>query len=82
MRVVAADQAGNDELERGVRGTFLGFQRDSRFFGGLLAFLRIGCRLYLVDDNRCCRQLVHAVAQGLAVCLACSGVVSDLYHQQ
>ncbi|MQL68968.1 hypothetical protein Taro_001271 [Colocasia esculenta] len=33
VRVVAADRAGNGELERGVRGTFLGFHRDSRFFG-------------------------------------------------
>ncbi|MQL70355.1 hypothetical protein Taro_002663 [Colocasia esculenta] len=40
VRVVAANQAGNDELERGVRGAFLGFRRDSRFFGSSIAFLR------------------------------------------
>ncbi|MQL90704.1 hypothetical protein Taro_023305, partial [Colocasia esculenta] len=39
VRVVAADQAGNVELERGVRGAFLGFRRDSRFFGSSIAFL-------------------------------------------
>ncbi|MQL99835.1 hypothetical protein Taro_032564, partial [Colocasia esculenta] len=38
--VVAADRAGNGELECGVRGAFLGFRRDSRFFGGLIEFLR------------------------------------------
>ncbi|MQM15438.1 hypothetical protein Taro_048382, partial [Colocasia esculenta] len=41
VRVVAADQAGNGELERGVRGAFLGFRRDSRFFGSSIAFLRV-----------------------------------------
>ncbi|MQM06367.1 hypothetical protein Taro_039189 [Colocasia esculenta] len=30
MRVAAADQAGNDRLEGGVRGKLLGFQRDLR----------------------------------------------------
>ncbi|MQM09133.1 hypothetical protein Taro_041998 [Colocasia esculenta] len=40
MRTAAADQAGSDGLERGVRGAFLGFRRDSRFFGSLIAFLR------------------------------------------
>ncbi|MQL98232.1 hypothetical protein Taro_030940 [Colocasia esculenta] len=39
VHVVAVDQAGNVKLERGVRGAFLGFRRDSRFFGGLIAFL-------------------------------------------
>ncbi|MQL89356.1 hypothetical protein Taro_021929, partial [Colocasia esculenta] len=37
--VAAANQAGNDELERGVRGAFLGFRRDSRFFGSSIEFL-------------------------------------------
>ncbi|MQL98843.1 hypothetical protein Taro_031558 [Colocasia esculenta] len=45
VRVVAADQAGNVELERGVRGAFLGFRRDSRFFGSLIAFLSCGAKL-------------------------------------
>ncbi|MQL96682.1 hypothetical protein Taro_029360 [Colocasia esculenta] len=40
VRVVAADRAGNGGLERGVRGTFLGFRHDSRFFRSLIAFLR------------------------------------------
>ncbi|MQM05429.1 hypothetical protein Taro_038239 [Colocasia esculenta] len=40
VRVVAADQAGNVKLERGVCGAFLGFRRDSRFFGSSIAFLR------------------------------------------
>ncbi|MQM22140.1 hypothetical protein Taro_055188 [Colocasia esculenta] len=40
VRVVAANQAGNDELERGVREAFLGFRHDSRFFGSSIAFLR------------------------------------------
>ncbi|MQL76800.1 hypothetical protein Taro_009200 [Colocasia esculenta] len=40
VRVVAANQAGNDELESGVRGAFLEFQRDSRFFESSIAFLR------------------------------------------
>ncbi|MQL85275.1 hypothetical protein Taro_017791 [Colocasia esculenta] len=39
VRVVAADQAGNVKLERGVRGAFLGFRHDSRFFGSSIAFL-------------------------------------------
>ncbi|MQM18841.1 hypothetical protein Taro_051839 [Colocasia esculenta] len=30
MRAAVADQAGNDRLEGGVRGKFLGFQRDLR----------------------------------------------------
>ncbi|MQM19424.1 hypothetical protein Taro_052429 [Colocasia esculenta] len=44
VRVVAANQAGNDELERGVRGAFLGFRRDSRFFGSSIALLRVAQR--------------------------------------
>ncbi|MQM22312.1 hypothetical protein Taro_055362 [Colocasia esculenta] len=40
VRVVAANQAGNDELECGVHRAFLGFRRDSRFFGSSIAFLR------------------------------------------
>ncbi|MQM22514.1 hypothetical protein Taro_055567 [Colocasia esculenta] len=44
VRVVAVDQAGNGRLERGVRGTFLGFRRDSRFFGSLIAFLSVVVR--------------------------------------
>ncbi|MQL91619.1 hypothetical protein Taro_024225, partial [Colocasia esculenta] len=45
VRVVAADQAGNVELECGVRGAFLGFRRDSRFFGSSIVFLRQVCLL-------------------------------------
>ncbi|MQL86901.1 hypothetical protein Taro_019439 [Colocasia esculenta] len=41
VRVVAANQAGKDELERGVHAAFLEFRRDSRFFGSLIAFLRV-----------------------------------------
>ncbi|MQM00620.1 hypothetical protein Taro_033355 [Colocasia esculenta] len=41
MRVVAADRVGNDELECGVRGAFLRFRRDSRFFESSIAFLRV-----------------------------------------
>ncbi|MQM14866.1 hypothetical protein Taro_047798 [Colocasia esculenta] len=41
VRVVAANRAENDELERGVRGAFLGFRHDSRFFGSSIAFLRV-----------------------------------------
>ncbi|MQM00052.1 hypothetical protein Taro_032781 [Colocasia esculenta] len=44
VRVVAADQAGNVELERGVRGAFLGFRRDSRFFGSSITFLSVVVR--------------------------------------
>ncbi|MQM18028.1 hypothetical protein Taro_051011 [Colocasia esculenta] len=41
VHVVAADQAGNVKLERGVCGAFLGFRRDSRFFGSSIVFLRV-----------------------------------------
>ncbi|MQM05876.1 hypothetical protein Taro_038693 [Colocasia esculenta] len=40
MHAVAADQAGNDGLEGGVRGKLLGFRRDLRFFRSLFAFQR------------------------------------------
>ncbi|MQM19511.1 hypothetical protein Taro_052517 [Colocasia esculenta] len=54
VRVVAADRAGNGGLERGVRGAFLGFRRDSRFFGSLIAFLRE--RAEELGVNIACRQ--------------------------
>ncbi|MQM14613.1 hypothetical protein Taro_047547, partial [Colocasia esculenta] len=57
VRVVAANQAGNDEFERGVRGAFLGFQRDSRFFGSSIAFLRF-CSEDL-DINIGLRRVLH-----------------------
>ncbi|MQM14744.1 hypothetical protein Taro_047679 [Colocasia esculenta] len=40
MRAAAADQAGNDGLEGGVRGKLLGVRCNSRFYRGLIAFLR------------------------------------------
>ncbi|MQL74238.1 hypothetical protein Taro_006587 [Colocasia esculenta] len=49
VRVVAADRAGNDRLERGVRGTFLGFRHDSRFFGiGYPRFFVSQARVFVV----------------------------------
>ncbi|MQL90463.1 hypothetical protein Taro_023058 [Colocasia esculenta] len=44
VRLVAADQADNAKLERGVRGAFLGFRCDSRFFGSSIAFLSVVVR--------------------------------------
>ncbi|MQL83872.1 hypothetical protein Taro_016358 [Colocasia esculenta] len=51
VRVVAADRAGNDGLERGVRGTFLGFRHDSRFFGSLIAFLSNWAMRFLCEPS-------------------------------
>ncbi|MQM01046.1 hypothetical protein Taro_033794 [Colocasia esculenta] len=44
VSVVATNQAGNDELERGVRGEFLGFRHDSWFYGSSIAFLSVVVR--------------------------------------
>ncbi|MQM05862.1 hypothetical protein Taro_038678, partial [Colocasia esculenta] len=49
MHAAAANQAGNDGLEGGIRGKLLGFQRDMRFFKSLFAF----------QSLRCCGDEVH-----------------------
>ncbi|MQL98549.1 hypothetical protein Taro_031260 [Colocasia esculenta] len=117
MRTAAADQAGNDGLEGGVRGKLLGVLRPETLEVSGMDLQLCVCRfdsfkvcpgvdtvvtavvvcgvpewwhnfgygwyLYPVWVVSCDLPLnVLYPSSGPAVCLACNGVVADLYHQQ
>ncbi|MQL95221.1 hypothetical protein Taro_027887 [Colocasia esculenta] len=64
MCAAAADQAGNDGLEGGVRGKLLGFWHDSKFFRNLIVYLSVVVR-HLFQNSSLVRYPRFFVSQAL-----------------